>query len=47
MPRNAYIQDARDNAIATFAVVKDGEWHERGNIGWFGMVSDEKNKDDW
>jgi hypothetical protein len=32
--------------VTTFAFLDlDGEWHERGNMGWFGMVSDEK--DDW
>ncbi|AWN05071.1 hypothetical protein SEA_EASLEY_46 [Gordonia phage Easley] len=32
----------------TFALVDlDGEWHERGSMGWFGMVSDEKDSDDW
>jgi hypothetical protein len=28
-------------------VLKDGEWHERGSMGWFGCVSDEKDKEDW
>jgi hypothetical protein len=29
--------------VQTFAVLKDGEWHEKGEMGWFGMVSDEKD----
>lgn len=29
----------------TFAVLKDGIWHERGNMGWWAIVTDEK--DDW
>jgi len=32
-------------ALSAFAVVKDGEWYERGDMGWFGCVSDEKP--DW
>jgi len=33
--------------IKTFAVVKNGEWHENGKMGWFGAVTDEKAKDEW
>lgn len=33
--------------ISVFAVVKDGKWYERGKIGWFAVVSDEKDKDAW
>lgn len=25
----------------------DGEWFEQGDMGWFGIVSDEKKPDDW
>ncbi|QWY82820.1 hypothetical protein PP641_gp080 [Arthrobacter phage SilentRX] len=32
----------------TFAFLgTDGEWHERGRMGWFGMVSDEQEPDVW
>lgn len=30
-----------------FAVVKDGEWFERGRMGWWGMVADEKSDLEW
>lgn len=34
--------------FSTFAVVTpDGEWHEKGEMGWWGMVSHEKKLDDW
>lgn len=45
--REAFIQQARDGAIVTFAVVKDGQWYQRGDMGWWGCVSDEKQADDW
>jgi hypothetical protein len=45
--REAYIKDARDNAILTHAVVKDGEWYEHGEMGWWGIVSNEKPDDEW
>lgn len=28
-----------------FAIVKDGEWHQRGKCGWWGIVTDEN--DNW
>ena len=35
------------SALSTFAVVKDGQWFERGNMGWWGVVFDEKDPDEW
>lgn len=46
-PRDQYIQRARDNAVSTFAVLKDGQWYERGSMGWWGVVTDEKDRDEW
>jgi hypothetical protein len=34
-------------ALSTFAIVKDGEWHERGSMGWWGAVSGEMPESDW
>lgn len=36
-----------DEGFYTFAVIKDGEWYERGSMGWWGCVSDEKEDDTW
>jgi hypothetical protein len=44
---DTFAQRARDNALVSFAVVKDGKWYERGQMGWWGMVHDEKDKDSW
>lgn len=35
--RAEYIEDCRKNAIGTFAVLKDGNWFERGEMGWWGV----------
>ena len=32
---------------ATFAVLKDGEWFEKGKMGWWACVSDEKDQNVW
>jgi hypothetical protein len=37
IPREQYVQNARNGAVATLAVVKDGKWHERG----------EKDRETW
>jgi len=32
-----------DQEITTFAVITpDGQWHERGSMGWWAIVTDEK-----
>lgn len=43
----AYAQKARDAALVPFAIVKDGKWYGKGEMGWFGMSYDEKNTNDW
>ena len=30
-----------------YCVVIDGKWYEKGQMGWWGMTSNEKNDDDW
>jgi hypothetical protein len=30
-----------------FAYVLNGEWHEKGKMGWFGMTRDEQDQDVW
>ena len=44
--REEYVSKAT-NALSTFAVVKDDEWYEKGKMGWWAMVSDEKDEDEW
>jgi hypothetical protein len=45
--RDQYIQRAREQALTLFAVVKDGKWYERGEMGWWGVVHDEKDRAEW
>jgi hypothetical protein len=44
---NACIEDAKCNSISTFAVLMDGKWYERGEMGWWGAVSNKKLTYDW
>jgi hypothetical protein len=34
-------------AISAWAVLKDGEWTEKGSMGWWGTTSNEKDDDEW
>ena len=39
--------DAMGDDIVPFAILHEGNWLERGEMGWFGMVSNEKDGDAW
>jgi len=45
MSYTEYVDDA--NEFSVFAVLKDGKWYEKGTVGWWGMVSDEKDDTTW
>lgn len=45
--RAQYEQAARDSAVTTFALVKDGKWYERGEMGWWACVAGEKDANKW
>jgi hypothetical protein len=45
--RKKFLQRARNGAGVSYAVIKDGKWYQRGEMGWWGMASDEIDKDDW
>jgi hypothetical protein len=47
MSREEFIADARATAINTFAVLKDGEWYEKGEMGWWGMSNDNMTDKEW
>lgn len=36
-----------DKSLSTFAVLKDGTWHEKGKMGWWACVSNEKDQKSW
>jgi len=43
--REKYIKDSV--GLSTFAVLKDGAWYEKGKMGWWATVSDEKDPKAW
>lgn len=45
--KEEYGQKAYNDAISTYAVVKDGIWYEKGEMGWFGMSNDKHTQEEW
>lgn len=46
--REEYVNAARESANTLFAYIDlEGKWNERGNMGWWGCVSDEKDRSAW
>jgi hypothetical protein len=45
--KEEFIYNAGNSAITTFALIRDGKWFEKGSMGWWGMVSNEKDKKEW
>lgn len=45
MDREDYIKGHLTSHVGTFAVIKDDEWREKANMGWWAMTSNEN--DNW
>jgi len=43
----AYVKLYKNQALVPYAVVKDGEWHAKGEMGWFGCSNDDVEQDTW
>ena len=47
VPKDVYVQIARDAAFVTYGYIKDGQWVTRGDMGWFGMSDEKMTNEDW
>ena len=45
--REDYVIKARNRAISSFAVLKDSTWVEKGQMGWWAVVTNEMDQDEW
>lgn len=45
--KEAYVEATRAASLIPFAIVKDGKWHEKGSMGWWGIVSDARYEIEW
>lgn len=41
----SFRKQVRAEAIVPFAILHNGEWMERGSMGWWGMVKDKKDRE--
>jgi hypothetical protein len=45
--KEEYVQRARDAAVSFYSVLMNGKWYEKGEMGWWGMSFNEKDKNMW
>lgn len=45
--RSPFMTLCAKQSLQTFAVLKDGKWYERGEMGWWGCIHDGKTDDTW
>lgn len=45
--REEFVRKAIERVAVPFAIVRDGEWFEKGRVGWFGMSDDKFSQADW
>jgi hypothetical protein len=45
--REEYVEKSRNGAITAYSIVKDGVWYQKGDMGWWGMTSNEISDDEW
>lgn len=43
----SYVKLRRDRAVAPYALVQDGKWLERGEMGWWGISRNETDREVW
>ncbi|TAL45453.1 MAG: hypothetical protein EPN91_02245 [Salinibacterium sp.] len=47
LTRDQVIARASERAVTCFAILHDGQWVERGKMGWWGAVSSPADPDAW
>lgn len=45
--RDQYVKKRVESRGVPFAFIKDGQWHERGEMGWWAVVTNEMDKKTW
>ena len=45
--REKFVERAINSTFVPFAVLKDGEWFAKGEMGWFGVISDDVDPETW
>lgn len=45
--REKFVERASSGSFTPYAVLKDGEWYSKGEMGWFGISFDNVDPDTW
>lgn len=45
--REEYVAKQTNSVAVPYAILKDGKWYQKGEMGWFGCSSDEMTQDQW
>ena len=46
--RDAYVQSCVNNALVPYAILHNGEWYQKSEMGWWGISYDEKmTQEEW
>jgi hypothetical protein len=45
--REEYCLDAARGSFVPYAVIKDGKWYQKGEMGWFGISNNEVSESKW
>ena len=45
--REEFVERTVREALVPYAIVQDGQWFAKGEMGWFGIGHDEMNEDEW
>lgn len=45
--KDKYVKSQMNGSFQTYAVLDNGKWHQHGDMGWFGISSNEKDESEW
>lgn len=45
--RQDYVQKRKNQTMVPYAMVMDGKWYQKGQMGWFGVSTNEMDDDQW
>jgi len=45
--RSEYIKKTANSVCTPLAFLKDGNWYEKGQMGWFGFSQDQLSEEEW
>lgn len=47
LDEESFVKKYVEHPLAFHSIVDDGEWYEKGTMGWFACISDEMDMEDW